>query len=138
MRILLVGHCKIYGVAGFMCMAIMLGVTGCNKASTSDVVACRFVDADAARCVEFVQLKSPDMRLLATSQCRQNGGTFSDACPTSDLLGICETKNDVSKAWVFSHRSRAFYYGGPGSSAALNVERTKAGCKDGNWIEVKK
>ena len=120
-------------------LAMLLMLAGCGKpASNRDAVSCRFADAEAPRCVEFVQLKSPDMRLAASAQCRQNGGTFGDACPTEDLLGICETSNDVSKASVFSHRSRAFYYGKPGSFAALNIGRTKAACSEGSWIDGKR
>ena len=120
-------------------IAMLLVLAGCGKpASNRDAVSCRFADAEAPRCVEFVQLKSPDMRLAASAQCRQNGGTFGDACPTEDLLGICETSNDVSKASVFSHRSRAFYYGKPGSFAALNIGRTKAACSEGSWIDGKR
>ena len=120
-------------------IAMLLMLAGCGKpASNRDAVSCRFADAESPRCVEFVQLKSPDMRLAASAQCRQNGGTFGDACPTEDLLGICETSNDVSKASVFSHRSRAFYYGKPGSFAALNIGRTKAACSEGSWIDGKR
>jgi hypothetical protein len=70
---------------------LVLGLTACGHGAPSrDAVACRLPDADALRCMDFVQMKFPDMRLAAQTQCREQGGIASDHCPQVSLVGICE------------------------------------------------
>ena len=107
-------------VATVACVLLVAGCGHSGTASQSNVISCRSPDADRPACVEYEPYNG-DMRLVASNQCREGGGTVGTSCPTELMVGACDYVNTASfkdrKPWEFSRRSRSYFYDAPGAAA---------------------
>ena len=124
---------------------------GCGSAGSdkeANVVSCRSPDADRPVCVEYEPFDD-NMRLVATTQCREAGGTAGSRCPTEGLVGICDkvvvAAGQKPQPWEFSRRNRSHHYAVPGAvNGPPDVARLKAECTaegprltPGVWTDAK-
>ncbi len=132
-------------------VVFLLAAAGCSHSGgdpQANVVSCRSPDPDRPVCIEYEPFND-DMRLVATTQCREAGGTAGSRCPTEGLVGTCDrvvvAEGQKPQAWEFSRRNRSHHYAvagaasGPPDVAKLKAECTAEGPRltPGVWTDAK-
>jgi len=125
-------------------VAITLIFMGCNGggdssgsgdgsgAGTSNVVACNLNDVD--QCFEWVNLSNLMVNSLSSTCVNDDNGTIIDACPSENLIGICEEIDDSPQPDLLN-----YFYMDPlhADPDEFKLQKEQA-CIDagGNWVPV--
>lgn len=110
------------------------GFVGCGRGTaaerqgsgSSDVVRCYMATGSSAMCIERFDPLNDTLRLAATVQCREQGGSVVETCPTKNFVGACESKENPKLAWTLNRTTRANYYLHPDAASPDALARIDA------------
>ncbi len=117
--------------------AAAAGLAGCGGGAAAGsgqddeagVVRCWAPTGSSGMCIERFEPLNDTLRLAAVVQCREAGGSVVAACPTENLVGTCESAENVKLAWTLNRRTRTSFYLHPDVASPDAIAKLSRQCK---------
>ncbi len=124
-------------IAGSVLGLALAGLAGCGdgakdgtaRADEAGVVRCWAPTGSSGMCIERFEPLDDTRRLAAVVQCREGGGSVVAACPSENLVGTCETTENVKLAWTLNRTTRTSFYLHPDVASPDAISKLSRQCK---------